>query len=128
MKMFGVQPRPEIHQVPQVHSVFVGLAIVRASSVVQQGRFLRVRRPLAPHRHVIPYLLPKPGGWRKVGRRSFGTFLASLLILSFSVERPALLPSPPVFPPTYSSLLVPQVTHRLGERGQLSRADFFQLN
>lgn len=121
-------PRPEPLKICRVHSMCVVPAYARASFQVQQGSFLGVHRPLAPHRHVIPHLLPKPGGRRKVWRRSLGSFFTFLLVLSFSEERPAHRPSPLVFPPTYSPLLFPQVTHRLGERGQLSRADFFQLN
>lgn len=59
-------PRPEPFKIRHVHSMCVAAAYARASFKVQQGSFLGVHRPLAPHRHVIPHLFPKPGRRRKV--------------------------------------------------------------
>lgn len=109
-------------------TVCVGPPMSIVLLMVQQCSFLGVHRPLAPYRHVVPYLLPKPGRGFKVGGRSLACFLVFLLILSFSEACWAAQPSPSVLPQAYSPLLFPQVTHRLGERGQLSRADFFHLN
>lgn len=110
-------PRPEPIKIRQVHSMRIAPAYAIPSFKVQQGSFLGVHRSLAPHRHVIPHLLPKPGGRRKVWRQSLGSFFTFLLVLSFSEKRLAHRPLSLVFPPTYSPLLFPQVTHRLGERG-----------
>lgn len=92
----------------------------------EQGSFLGVHRPLASHRHVVPHLLPKPGGGRERWRRRRLSVPCSsfLLVLALPPRRPAAL----VLPPAHGAMPLPQMTHRLWEERQLSRADGFQLH